>query len=915
MLKIYDLKTEHLKNPRGIDAKNPRFSWKLQSDRRGVRQESFRITASLGDEVIWDSASMESGESQNVRYAGKALESRQEITWKVEVTAVDEAGDKETAVSETAWFEMGLLKKEDWIGQWIEPETVVDREARKPAPCLRKTFLVKPRLKKARIYQTAHGLYHFWINGNSGTEDCFKPGLTSYYHRIQYQVYDITQLLKVGKNSWSVMLGDGWWRGVTGGTVKNNFGYKLHYLGQIELCYEDGTTEVIGTDESFLHGTGGLLASDMQMGDIYDAGKEQSGWKLPDFDDSAWEPVHPASEEIDVELIASRSVPVREKERFMPKVFTDAKGRKVLDMGQNIAGYVRMRLRGCEKGQKLLLTHGEDMKDGSFSVENICDTSLPLEQFQQVIYTCAGEEQEEYCPLFAIFGFRYVLLEGYDEEIRPDDFVGIAVYSDMEETGDFQCSHPLINQLVSNARWSQKGNFMDVAVDCPTRERNSWTGDAQIYTKTAAWFMDIYPFYEKWMQDQAIEQYASGKVGITFPSTSSVHNPQELPYIKMINAISELAGPDGNGNIGEDCAGWGDSAAWIPVMIYLCYGDRQILENQYDTAKRWTDYMLACAREHNPIYAEEPQYHHRDADGKLDAEYIYDTRMHYGEWMEPIPKKHEGESLGQVFARWIKEGKPMVATAYMCRSAQNVGDMAEVLGNAADARKYHALAEKIRVIYDRYFIGEDGVIEPGHQAAYVRVLAFGLVSERKKPAVIRQLLQEIEKNDFCLNTGFLSTPFLLPVLGDAGYVDVAFRILEQTKKPSWLHAVELGATTVLEKWDGMDEHKASFNHYSFGAVCDFLFGYVAGIRARWKTPGYQAFDLKPVIGGSLTHAEAVYESRYGKIRSAWEMQKDQTLVYECEIPVNTRAKLTLPDGTERELGSGIYRFKDIHMSK
>ena len=908
MLKIYDLKTEHLKNPRGTDAENPRFSWKLKSDRRGVRQVSYRITAESGGEKIWDSQLVESSKSQNIRYMGNSLLSRQEVLWRVEVTTEDKSGVREQAVSEDAWFEMGLLKKEDWLGKWIEPETEVDRDVRKPAPYLRKVFHVGKGLKKARIYQTAHGLYHFWINGMSGTEDCFKPGLTSYYHRIQYQVYDITSFLKEGENVWSVILADGWWRGVTGGTVKNNFGYKLHYLGQIELEYEDGTKEIIGTDESFRYGTGGLLASDMQMGDIYDAGIEPEGWKENPFNDGEWKRVHVTTEHSDAKLIASRSVPVREKEIFHPKVLKDAKGRIVLDIGQNIAGYVKMRIRGCKKGQKIVLAHGEDMKDGCFSLDNIRNTSIPMEEFQQIIYISSGEKEEVYCPLFAIFGFRYVLVEGYDGEILPEDFVGIAVYSDMEETGDFHCSNPLIDQLVKNARWSQKGNFMDVAVDCPTRERNSWTGDAQIYTKTAAWFMDIYPFYEKWMQDQAIEQYASGKLGITFPSTSSVHNPEELCEMKKLNPSSELAGPTGNGNIGEDCAGWGDAAAWIPVMTYLCYGDIQILENQYQTAKRWVDYMLACAKEHNPLYGDQPQYHHRDPDGELDAEYIYDTRMHYGEWVEPIPKEPTGESLGEVFARWFREGKPLVATAYMCRSAQNVSDMASVLGKQEEAEKYKRTADKIRNVYDKYLIQEDGVIESGHQAAYVRVLAFDLVGEKKKPLVIRQLLREIEANDYRLNTGFLSTPFLLPVLVDNGYTDVAFRILEQTENPSWLHAVKLGATTILENWDGMDQHKSSYNHYSFGAVCDFLFGYVAGIRPEWNTPGYEKIMLKPIVGGTLTHAEAVYECCYGTIRSAWEKQSEKEFIYKCEIPVNTTASLYLPDGSVRELGSGTYEF-------
>lgn len=911
MLKIYDLRTEYLKNPIGIDAECPRFSWKLESDRQGVVQKTWRIIAKSENRVIWDSGVVKSCANLRVRYDGKQLKSRQRVTWLVCVTVEDEKGQIESAKSRSVFFEMGLLKREDWEAQWIEPENYVDPEARKPAPYLRKEFYVKPGLVKARIYQTAHGLYECWLNACWVSESKFKPGFTSYYHRIQYQTSDITTCLKEGINCWAVMLGDGWWRGITGGTVKNNFGYKLHYLGQIELEYEDGTQEIIGTDESFQHNTGGLLASDMMMGDIYDARLEPENWKLPGFNDTAWENVHLDGEIINAELIPSRGVEVREKEKFLPREFIDRNGKRVLDFGQNIAGYVRMKLRNTKAGQKVRLLHGEEIKEGSFSQENIKQCNIKIDEFQEVTYICKGAEIEEYCPLFSVFGFQYVCLEGYDREIVPGDFVAVAVYSDMPEVGKFTCSHQLINKLVENSRWSQKGNYLDVPVDCPTRERNAWTGDAQIYTKTAAWFMDVYPFYEKWMQDQSIEQYASGKVGITFPSTSNVHNPEEFNKLKRSNPMAAIAGPEGDGNIGEDCAGWGDSAAWIPYILYLCYGDEQIIKNQYHTAKKWVDYMLVCAKEHNPLYVDQPQYHNYNEEGELDAEYIYDTRMHYGEWQEPIvsiqPEEQMPKSLVEVFERMIREGKPKVATAYMCRSAENVSYMAKVLGKQADADKYEKIASKIRKVYETYLIDEDGSIEPGHQAAYVRALAMNLCSGEKREKVIKQLLQEIKMNDYKLNTGFLSTPFLLPVLADCGYADFAFRILEQTDNPSWLHAVKLGATTILERWDGMDVHDASYNHYSYGAVCDFLFGYVAGIQPVLEHPGYQEFQLKPLLGGSLTKARAVYESQYGTILSEWEIN-NECWEYHCMIPVNTKAEVVLPDGQIKILGSGDYLF-------
>lgn len=906
MLQIYDLKTEYRTNPYGIDAEKPRFSWKLASNGRGVVQKNYRIIACCNGEILWDSDVIVSDESQRVRYAGKALKSRMEVTWKVAVTARDETGMQETTESETACFTMGLLESTDWKCRWIEPEIEVDTEARKPVPYLRKTFPVRKGLRKAVIYQTAHGLYEFWINGKLGTEEKFKPGLTSYYHRIQYQMYDITSVLQEGENVWAVMLGDGWWRGTTGGTVKNNFGYKLHFFGQIELFYEDGTTEVVGTDENFKTFTGGMLASDMMMGDIFDADKEPECWKEQGFDDSKWKNVHYTSEHTDARLIATRSVPVLEKETFVGKEFRDNAGRRIIDFGQNIAGYVKIKLHNTQKGQKIYLVHGEDIDaEGNFSVANINKSVMKVDAFQEITYICKGGE-EEYCPLFSVFGFQYLLIEGYEEEIEQGDFVATAVYSAMEETGDFTCSNPLVNKLVENSRWSQKGNFLDVAVDCPTRERNAWTGDNQIYVRTAADFMNVYPFYEKWLQDQAIEQYASGKVGITFPSTSSVHNVQELENIKKTNPTSALAGPSGDGNIGEDCAGWGDSTAWIPYMLYLCYGDKQILENQYDTAKKWVDHMLLNAKTPNPLYADLPQYHN-STEGELDADYIYDTKMHYGEWQEPIPKEETGESIGEIFARWIREGKPKVATAYICRSTENVAHMAEILGKEADAKKYRKIAGRIREVYDTYLIEEDGVIEEGHQAAYVRALAMDLCSDEKRPFVEMQLVKEIEKNNYRLNTGFLSTPFLLPVLADMGREDLAFRILEQTEYPGWLHPITLGATTIPESWNAFDVHDSSYNHYSYGAVCDFLFGYVAGVKPDFATPGYKEFLLKPTVGGSLNFAKAVFESPYGRIVSEWQREGDK-LNYHCTIPANTRAKLVLPDGQEYKLGSGEYHF-------
>ncbi len=902
MIEISDVRINGLKEPVGVNCCNVQISWKIRSDENNVEQKSFHAKISDENKTVWDSG-LRNSDSLNTAIPDLPSKTR----FKAVVTLVVNTEGKSEEITASTHFVTGLSKG-DAKAVWIEPHEEFGENERKPSQYLRKVFVVKKGLKRATVYQSAHGLYEFYINGVLGTDEKFLPGLTSYYHRIQIQTYDVTNLMTEGLNVWAVMLGDGWWRGATGGTVKNNFGYKLAFWGQLELQYTDGTNEIICSGDSFRCSTGGLIASDMQMGEIYDANKEPFGWKSAGFDDCKWGKCVKADEYIGGEFIGKCVEAVKEKETFNATLFRDAAGDLIADFGQNIAGYVKIKIRGCKKGQKIVLTHGEDLKDGVFSMDNINKTALQLSAFQEITYICAGDIEEVYYPHFAVFGFRYVKIQGCDD-IGNIDLIAVAVYSDYDYNGTFECSNPLINKLVENSRWSQKSNFLDVPTDCPTRERNSWTGDAQVYAVTAHYFGNVHSFFSKWLTDMRTEQYASGKVGITAPSTSSIHNPIEFEKFKKNNPLAALAGPDGNGSIGEDCAGWGDAIGWIPYVDYLFYGDKNELRKQYPAAKKWVDYMLSNAHEKNPLYETQPQYS-TYTDGELDADYIYDTRMHYGEWQEPIERTVDldnKESLAEVFMRMIREGKPLVATAYMCRSARNVAQMAKILGYDKDEAFYNRKADKISEIYDKYFISDDGVIEAGHQAAYVRALVFGLCSSQKRGKVLSQLITEIEKNGFRLNTGFLSTPFLLPVLADNGYADIAYKILESTEYPSWLYSVINGATTITESWHSTTSHEGSFNHYSYGAVCEFLFGYVAGIRYNKGEAGMRTVEINPVIGGSLTYAKAGYESPYGTIRSEWHKKADG-VQFDFEIPVGITAKVYLPDKSERILNSGKYTF-------
>lgn len=892
VLDIYDLRTEYLDAPLGIDAERPRLSWKIRSSENNVLQAAYEIMASSdpdGQIVIWNSGRVGSDASQHVLWGGPPLSSGQRVYWKVQV----EAG-RFTAVSQVATFEMGLLQPSDWKAGWIEPEELVEPDVHKPVPYLRKEFDVGPGLVKARIYQSAHGLYEFWINGERGTRDIFKPGFTSYYTRTQYQAYDITPLLAQGRNCWAVALGDGWWRGKTGGITRNNFGYKVAFLGQIVLTYADGTIEVIASDTSFKTATGGLLKSDMKDGDRYDARLEPEGWKAAGFDDARWENVHAESEgHHDLRhLIASRSVPVREQETFNGVVMKTPNGETVLDFGQNIAGYVRMKLRGGKPGQMVTLVHGEALdEEGNFTQKNI--KIDPKTRLQEVEYVMRGGE-EEYTPLFSVFGFQYVLLKGYEGEIKPGDFTAVAVYSAMEETGTFNCSHPLINQLVSNSRWSQKGNFLDVPTDCPTRERSPWTGDSQIYVRTATDFMNVYPFFEKWLLDLNAEQFVSGKVANTIPSTISMHNPVEWkrqrekiasvtdPTTKM---VMEMAMGDlENGSLADGSSGWGDTATITPYTLYLCYGDPHILENQYRSAKKWVDYIIHEAEKTNPIYAD-LEY----SQNPEDAKYVWDTGYHWGEWLEPDVSLGEGP---QAILYLYRHPQYAVATMYYFYSASLVSKMAGILGMQDDEKKYKAIAENVKRVYNKYFIQEDGTITEDRQAPNVRALAFDLVDETNRRAVASKLAQLVTENGYRLNTGFLATPYLLHVLADNGYAELAFRVLEQEQSPGWLFNVKAGATTILEDWQGFEKRIASFNHYSFGAVCDFLFAGIAGIRPDIAYPGYKHFLLKPLVGGTLTEAHASYESIYGLIQSSWKRNGDK-VDYTFVVPANTTVTVML----------------------
>jgi alpha-L-rhamnosidase len=923
------LQTEYLENPLGIDAHWPRLGWQSTSSRRGAMQSAYQVQAAADPaqfaSPLWDSGKVASDRSQGIEYAGPQLASRQRLYWRVRVWDQD---DNASGWSQPAWWEMGLLEEQDWQAEWIEPDWDEDPQAFHPCPYLRRSFNLDAPVRSAQLYITAHGLYEAWLNGERVGDQVFTPGYTPYDLMLQYQVYDVTAMLQEGENVIGAILGDGWYRGkVYGVGDRNVYGERLGLLAMLVVETGQGQQVRIGSDGEWKAATGPILKSDMKDGETYDARLEMPGWCRASFDDSTWKDVRVVQHPKD-HLVASMGAPVRRKETFTPSLIVTPNGESVLDFGQNLAGVVHFKVSG-PRGATLLLHHGETLdQDGNFTVKHLVLGKAPDAEknpFQLVRYILKGEGGEEYEPRFTVHGFRYAKVEGYPGEIDPDDFYSVAIYSDMPPTGAFECSDPLITRLHTNVEWSMKSNFLDLPTDCPQRERAGWTGDAQVFAPSAAFLMDTRAFFRKWLRELAIEQFPNGKMGNFVP------NPYRMETAG--GALTKfLLATDGS-------AGWGDAATFIPWELYRAYGDLQFLESQYESMAAWVEYVKGRAGHTNRVRKLSPGFLFNER-RRARRQLIWDTNYHWGEWLEP----GEGSAvklMSGVIKRFLF-GAPVVATAYyahstriLARTAELLARTAELLGRAEEAAEYHDLADQITAAYIAEFIGPDGRIEPDRQASYVRVLAFDLAPEDLKPAIVDHLVRLVRASRH-VGTGFLSTVFLCEVLAEHGHAEIAYDLLTQTGIPSWLYPVTKGATTIWETWEGIDETgkpNLSLNHYSPGAVINFLHRVVAGIQAA--EPGYKRIAIHPLPGGGLTSAKASYESVYGRIASAWE-RNDGRMRLDVNIPANTRAVVTLPgaaleqvtesgvplanaegigtpiqQGTDVQLpvGSGVYRFE------
>jgi len=887
MLTVQDLRCEYHRDPLGIDARQPRLSWRLSAGRRGAVQSAYQIQVEDQDgNEHWGTGKVAGDRSVHVPYEGPPLRSGQRYTWRVRAW---DAEDAPSAWSAPAWWEMGLLAPADWRASWIEPGWEVDPKAFKPCPYLRRTFRIEDQVRSARAYVTSHGLYELSLNGQCVGDQVLTPGFTSYHDRLQYQVYDVGDLLVEGENAIGAILGDGWYRGsVDVASRRNVYGEHLALLLQIHVRYQDGREAWVTSDEGWRATTGPILKSDLKDGEIYDARREMPGWDSPGFDDGDWRAVRVGDYGYD-NLVAPVGPPVRKQERFpATRVLQTPKGEWVVDLGQNIAGWLRFEVQGLT-GTTVTLTHGEALdKDGNFTLDHLQLVGIGARLAQQVRYTLKGGGVESYEPHFTVHGYRYVKVEGWPGEPAPEQFTGVAIYSDMPPTGTFECSDERINQLQHNIVWSMKGNFLDVPTDCPTRERSGWTGDAQIFCRTGSFLMETAPFFRAWLRDLAADQHADGCVPNWVPDTTRYYDDKVMAML-------------------TGSAGWGDAAVIVPWTLYQCYGDPGILEEQYESMRAWVEYERAHARDVNWSKVIHPAYWF-DRARQARQPYIWDTRYHWGEWLEP----GDGYGLGQ-FAGMLKRrifSVPLVATAYYAYSTRLLAEIAHLLGKEEDAREYGELAAAIAAAYADEFVGPDARIEPHKQASYVRALALDLLPQDQRRAALVHLVRLIEEAGVHLGTGFLSTPFLLHVLSEGGRLDLAYALLVQDTIPSWLYAVTKGATTIWESWEGVKEDGSLFgslNHYSYGAVGSWLYQVVAGIEIG--APGYEEIRIQPRPGGGLTYARATYESMHGPIVSGWEIE-DGTLRLSVTIPPNTRATVRLPGAALSEVEEGELPVKD-----
>ena len=852
---VVDLRAEHLGQRHGfpVGVATPRLSWSITTTKPSWRQVAYELNRD------GRSARIESGESVLVPWPFEPLRSRERVELRVRVCCSDGAWSD---WSEPCIIEVGLLHENDWLAHFVSPDWEEDHSRDQPSPYLRREFTLDRPVSRARLYTTALGVYEPYLNGEVVGDDVLAPGWTSYEHRLRYQAYDVTDRLRPGTNALGAILGDGWFRGRLGFREQRNlYGNRLAFLAQLEIDYQDGSTQLIRTDESWRATTGPIRASSLYDGESYDARRELAGWAAPGYSDADWNGVQVSSWA--GPRVAPSGPPVRRIEVLDPvEILQSPSGRPIIDFGQNLVGRLRIEVSG-ERGQTITIRHAEVLERGELCIRPLRNAAATD------TYTLAGTGTETWEPRFTFHGFRYAEIEGWPGSLTKDAVRAVVIHSDLERTGWFSCSDALVERLHENVIWSMRGNFLDVPTDCPQRdERLGWTGDVQVFAPTASFLYDTAGFLASWLADLRVEQRARGG-----------RVPSVVPDVLPETAADERH------NWHAPAAGWGDAAVIVPWVLYQRTGDVGVLEDQLESMCAWVDFVSSLAGPNR----------------------LWDTGFQWGDWLDPSAPPEHGE-------RGMTDPS-LVATAYFARSAELTADTAAVLGDLETESRYRSLAAAVRDAFCNAYVFPDGTMSSESQTAYALALEFALVRDpMQRERAGRQLIELVAQNEYRIATGFLGTPIICDALCNVGEYETAIRLLLERSCPSWLYPVTMGATTIWERWDSLRPdgsvnpgQMTSFNHYAFGAIADWLHRTVAGLAPA--APGYRRIAIAPRPAEGLTSARARHRTPYGVAEVGWHLV-DGALHVEATVPPNTTGQVTLEghDPPTFEVGSGTYRW-------
>lgn len=848
-VKLTGLTCEYLSNPLGVDLEQPRFSWKIQSEERGIHQKAYRLIVSEDLNKIrrekgdcWDSGKVGSDVTVNLEYEGLPLNSNRKYYWRVCIWT----GDHDSVWSNPVTFHTGILNHSEWKAQWITAREEIFHES----PVFRDEFKIGKKIKQAYAFVTACGFYEFYLNGEKVGDHVLDPGITDYRKTILYSTYDVTRMLKRGSNVAGAMLGNGAYN-MRKVNDRYSWGEERSWgnpclMIQINVTYSDGSQDVIVSDEDWKYISGPVAFNNLYGGEDYDARKELKGWSTPEFDDSNW---HNAilSKNPGGELKSQLMPPIKVTLTLKPVAETNpSPGVYLFDLGQNIAGWWRVQLKGSP-GVTIRIRGAETLNDSLFPkpLEPGDELSTKFRYHAQTWtdYTLRSDGVEKYEPHFFYTGFRYMeVTTSNQENLDLLSMEGRVVRSALDQTGKFVSSDTLLNQIHLAGLWSQMGNTFSYPTDCPHREKGAYNGDGQVIAETSMHDFQMAPFYTKWLNDMRDSQEKNGRIPNTSPT---------------------LVGGMGGG------IAWGSAYILIPWWMNHYYHDMRILKEHYPSMKKYIQYLKDLGtKDENP-------------DEPFIINYFDGYWYSLGEWCSP--------------GRNDCPNHAVVNTFYYYYNTRLMAKIAGILGKKSDAGYFSALADTIGQAFNEKFFNPETNLygtEETYQTYQLIALLGDLVPEKHQQAVFNTIVQDLHKRDNHLNTGIIGTKYLWSTLLRGGQGSLAFEVATQTTYPGYGYWLKNGSTTLLEEWSGENSH----NHQMFGSISEYFYKYLAGIQSPMEnstSEGYRHIHLQPFIPDSLKSVKASVETVVGTIVSEWKKEED-LFRYHVSIPANTTGTVVIP---------------------